>query len=193
MGVGVLGQADCARLANALKARGDIDAIRVLTQQKAEFRRRETDAIRTHFAELRDQIRPAAKQTPPLDQLRDIKRLNDHLLAGAAYPVLEASGDLMPSRIIDDGDGDGRSGWRAHEAHSIGNRFARGCGDPLCEHRHELFEFRALDQRNRLAWLDPLNQPLFELRPVFALSFDQQREDLDPQLTWMSSSSTNLS
>jgi phosphate:Na+ symporter len=88
---------------------GDARAARVLTQQKAEFRRRETDAIRTHFAELRDQNRPAATQTPPLDLLRDIKRLNDHLVAGAAYPVLEASGDLMPSRIVDDG-GDSRSG-----------------------------------------------------------------------------------
>jgi phosphate:Na+ symporter len=29
-----------------------------------------------------------------LDLLRDIKRLNDHLVAGAAYPVLEASGAL---------------------------------------------------------------------------------------------------
>jgi hypothetical protein len=38
--------------------------------------------------------------------LRDIKRLNDRLAAGAAYPVL---GDLMPSRIVDDG-GDSRSG-----------------------------------------------------------------------------------
>ena len=82
---------------------GDARAARVLTQQKAEFRRRETDAIRTHFADLRDRNRSTAKQAPPLDLLRDIKRLNDHLVAGAAYPVLEASGDLMPSRIVDDG------------------------------------------------------------------------------------------
>jgi phosphate:Na+ symporter len=88
---------------------GDARAARLLTQQKAEFRRRETDAIRIHFAELRDQNRPAATQTSPLDLSRDIKRLNDHLVAGAAYPVLEASGDLMPSRIVDDG-GDSRSG-----------------------------------------------------------------------------------
>ena len=53
------------------------------------------DAIRTHFAELRDTARSAARQTPPLDPLRDIKRLSDHLVAGAAYPELEASGDLM--------------------------------------------------------------------------------------------------
>src|SRR5271167_2153963 len=39
----------------------------------------------------------AAQQTSSLDLMRDIKRLNDHLVAGAAYPVLEASGDLMPS------------------------------------------------------------------------------------------------
>ena len=82
---------------------GDARAAKVLTQQKAEFRRRETDAIRTHFADLRDRNRSTAKQAPPLDLLRDIKRLNDHLVAGAAYPVLEASGDLMPSRIVDDG------------------------------------------------------------------------------------------
>jgi phosphate:Na+ symporter len=83
---------------------GDPRAARVLTQQKAEFRRRETDAIRTHFAKLRDQNRSAAEETPPLDLLRDIKRLNDHLVAGAAYPVLEAAGELMPSRIVDDDD-----------------------------------------------------------------------------------------
>ena len=75
----------------------------------------------------------------------------------------------MPSRIIDDG-GDGRSGW---------NRFARGGGDPLCERRYNLFEFRLLEQRNRLARLNPLDQPLFELRPSRALSFHEQREDFD--------------
>ena len=85
---------------------GDPRAARVLTQQKAEFRRRETDAIKTHFAEMRDRSKTTAQQTSALDLLRDIKRLNDHLVAGAAYPVLEATGDLMPSRIADDsGDG----------------------------------------------------------------------------------------
>jgi hypothetical protein len=32
--------------------------------------------------------------------LRDIKRLNDHLVAGAPYPVLDARG-LLASRIWD--------------------------------------------------------------------------------------------
>jgi phosphate:Na+ symporter len=82
---------------------GDRRAARILSQQKAEFRRREADAIKTHFARLRDDRAP---QAMPLDLLRDIKRLNDHLVAGAAYPVLEAAGELMPSRIVQDG-GDG--------------------------------------------------------------------------------------
>jgi hypothetical protein len=87
----------------------------------------------------------------------------------AAFPAPEASADLMPSRITDDGV-DARSGW---------NCFARGGGDPLGERRYNLFEFRLLDQRNRPARLNPLDQPLFELRPSLALSFNEQRKDFD--------------
>ena len=84
---------------------GDRRAARVLSQQKAEFRRREADTIKAHFARLRDQRDASAPEATPLDLLRDIKRLNDHLVAGAAYPVLEAAGELMQSRIARDDDG----------------------------------------------------------------------------------------
>jgi phosphate:Na+ symporter len=90
------------RSAASVFTTGDRRAARVLSQQKAEFRRREGEAIKSHFAQLRRQRDATA---PALDLLRDIKRLNDHLVAGAAYPVLEAAGELMPSRIVDDGDG----------------------------------------------------------------------------------------
>ena len=90
------------RSAASVFTTGDRRAARVLSQQKAEFRRREGEAIKTHFARLRQQREATA---PALDLLRDIKRLNDHLVAGAAYPVLEAAGELMPTRIADDGDG----------------------------------------------------------------------------------------
>ena len=90
------------RSAASVFTTGDRRAARVLSQQKAEFRRREGEAIKAHFTRLRRQRDPTA---PALDLLRDIKRLNDHLVAGAAYPVLEAAGELMPSRIADDGDG----------------------------------------------------------------------------------------
>jgi phosphate:Na+ symporter len=90
------------RSAASVFTTGDKRAARVLSQQKAEFRRREGEAIKAHFARLRQQRNVAA---PSLDLLRDIKRLNDHLVAAAAYPVLEAAGELMPSRIADDEDG----------------------------------------------------------------------------------------
>ena len=75
---------------------GDLRAARALIEQKREFRRREADALRAHLARLR---KSDVRQALPLDLLRDIKRLNDHLVAGAAYPVLEASGALLASRI----------------------------------------------------------------------------------------------
>ncbi len=75
---------------------GDPHAARALTKQKSEFRRREADAIRAHLAQLR---KSNGRQALPLDLLRDIKRLNDHLVAGAAYPVLEARGALLATRI----------------------------------------------------------------------------------------------
>jgi len=37
-----------------------------------------------------------------LDVLRDLKRVNTHLVAAAAYPVLEAGGALLPSRLRQD-------------------------------------------------------------------------------------------
>ena len=82
---------------------GDRRAARVLSQQKAEFRQKEAEAVKAHFARLRDNRDGSAPEATPLDLLRDIERMNDHLVAGAAYPVLEAAGDLMPSRLAEDG------------------------------------------------------------------------------------------
>ena len=78
---------------------GDPSAARALTEQKSEFRRREADAIRAHLVQLR---KNDGRQALPLDLLRDIKRVNDHLVAGSDYPVLEASGALLASRIWTD-------------------------------------------------------------------------------------------
>jgi len=88
------------RSASSVFVTGDRHAARVLSQQKEEFRRREAESIKAHFARLRDRRDASTPHAAPLDLLRDIKRLNDHLVAGAAYPVLEAAGELMPSRIV---------------------------------------------------------------------------------------------
>jgi phosphate:Na+ symporter len=76
---------------------GDPRAARALVEQKREFRRWEADAIRAHLASCGR----AMEDRRCLSTCRDIKRLNDHLVAGAAYPVLEASGALLASRISD--------------------------------------------------------------------------------------------
>ena len=96
------------RSAASVFTTGDRRAARVLSQQKAEFRRREAEALRSHLAQLRSGDF-GGPQAAPLDLMRDIKRLNDHLVAGAAYPVLEAAGELMPSRIADDDAPTGRT------------------------------------------------------------------------------------
>ena len=35
-----------------------------------------------------------------LDILRDMKLVNSHIIAAAAYPVLERNGDLLASRLV---------------------------------------------------------------------------------------------
>jgi phosphate:Na+ symporter len=53
-----------------------------------------------HFARLRER-RPETAETSALhlDVVRDLKRVNAHLVEAAAYPVLSGQGDLLPSRL----------------------------------------------------------------------------------------------
>jgi len=85
------------RTAASIFTTGDERAARLLAEQKAEFRRRESESFKAHIASLREGN--GVSETTPVDLLRDIKRLNDHLVAAAAYPLLEASGHLMASRL----------------------------------------------------------------------------------------------
>ena len=89
------------RVAASIFTTGDARAARLLAEQKSEFRRREAEALKAQIAQLRDS--KSAASAPPVDLLRDLKRLNDHLVSGAAYPVLEAGGQLMASRMTPDG------------------------------------------------------------------------------------------
>ena len=57
-------------------------------------------------------------------------------------------------------------------------RFARRDSYTFDESRHEGFEPRVLDQGHAL-WSDPLNHPLLDLRPGFALTLDEQRKRPD--------------
>jgi phosphate:Na+ symporter len=60
----------------------------------------ETQATSAHFARLRaGRVDTAETSALHLDALRDLKRINAHFVAAAAYPVLETTGELLASRL----------------------------------------------------------------------------------------------
>ena len=69
-------------------------------EEKETFRALETEATAAHFERLREgKVGIVETSALHLDALRDLKRVNAHLVAAAAYPVLEGKGDLLPSRL----------------------------------------------------------------------------------------------
>ena len=80
----------------------DVRAARLLAAEKETFREIEASATEDHFAKIRTgQARDVAASAWRLDLLRDLKRINDHLIAAAAYPVLKGQGELLPTRPRD--------------------------------------------------------------------------------------------
>jgi phosphate:Na+ symporter len=79
---------------------GDLAAARELAAEKEHFRDIEAAATAAHFTRLREgRIDSLETSTLHLDVLRDLQRVNAHLVAAAAYPVLEGQGELLPSRL----------------------------------------------------------------------------------------------
>jgi phosphate:Na+ symporter len=88
------------RAAASLFMTGDPRAARLLASEKEAFRDLETAATQTHFDRLRaGRVETAETSALHLDALRDLKRVNTHLVAAAAYPVLKGQGDLLPNRL----------------------------------------------------------------------------------------------
>ncbi|MCB8876566.1 Na/Pi cotransporter family protein [Acidisoma silvae] len=88
------------RAAGSLFMTGDERAARLLAEEKENFRQMEAQATATHFARLRaGRVDSAETSSLHLDALRDLKRINAHLVAAAAYPVLETGGNLLASRL----------------------------------------------------------------------------------------------
>jgi phosphate:Na+ symporter len=91
------------RTAASLLMTGDERAARLLASEKATFRSLETVATEAHFERLRSgRIDTAETSALHLDALRHLKDVNAHLVAGAAYPVLESKGELLASRLRHD-------------------------------------------------------------------------------------------
>lgn len=73
---------------------------RMLVEEKVAFRDAEAKATALHFDRMRtNDVQAAQASSIHLDLLRDIKQINSHIIAAAAYPVLERTGALRPSRV----------------------------------------------------------------------------------------------
>ncbi len=83
------------RAAAAVFMTEDARAARRLAVEKEAFRDLEATATQAHFAALRG----GKGGSVDLDLLRELKRVNGHVVAAAAYPVLEEQGDLLASRL----------------------------------------------------------------------------------------------
>src|SRR5579859_6224295 len=82
----------------------DARTARLLADEKEAFRDIEASATQAHFAGLRAGGGATAETSSLyLDLIRDLKRVNAHLVAAAAYPVLKHQGELLSSRVRTEG------------------------------------------------------------------------------------------
>lgn len=88
------------RTAASLFVTEDPQTARSLAEEKLAFRRAEAMATTTHFALMRNGITAASQSSAlHLDLIRDMKQVNSHIVAAAAYPVLDRVGELLPTRL----------------------------------------------------------------------------------------------
>lgn len=87
------------RLAIAVFMSSDLEAARRLVAEKEQFRDLERVSTERHFQRVREG-RVASIETSGLhlDVVRDLKRIEAHL-AATAYPLLERTGALKPTRL----------------------------------------------------------------------------------------------
>ena len=90
-------------LAFGIFVSGDVKVARQLLDGKTRFRQAEIAASESHLARLREG-RSESIETSALhiDVLRDLKRIHSHICA-TAYPVLEAAGELLTTRLKAEG------------------------------------------------------------------------------------------
>jgi phosphate:Na+ symporter len=96
------------KMAASLFVTADERVARILVGEKEAFRNLEAEVTAAHFERLRArQVDSFETSTMHLDVVRDLKNVNAHIVAAAAYPVLESKGDLLPSRLRQDGESRG--------------------------------------------------------------------------------------
>ena len=90
--------AKTVRLAASVLLTEDTRAAVQLASEKEAFRTLEADATAEHLAQLRSGGE-SERSAMHLELLRELKRVNGHLVAAAAYPVLQEQGVLLPTRL----------------------------------------------------------------------------------------------
>ncbi len=87
------------RIAQSVFISRDARLARRLMQEKVEVRRVEQRSSELHLQRLRDgRIESLQSSTVHLDLMRDLKRINAHIIS-VAHPVLEELGELKESRL----------------------------------------------------------------------------------------------
>ncbi|WP_293765468.1 Na/Pi cotransporter family protein [uncultured Aquitalea sp.] len=90
---------DNLKLSFSVFLSGDVKSARQLLDEKTRVRELEMRAAEQHLQRLREgRLESIETSSLHLDILRDLKRIHSHLCA-AAYPALEAAGQLQPSRL----------------------------------------------------------------------------------------------
>ena len=90
---------DNLKLALSVFMSGDIKIARQLIEEKVAIREAERAAAEKHLARLREGLLASIETSSlHLDILRDFKRIHSHICS-VAYPILEATGELQPSRL----------------------------------------------------------------------------------------------
>ena len=105
------------KLALSVLISGDVKIARQLIEEKVAIREAERLAAENHLARLREGLVASIETSSlHLDILRDLKRIHSHICS-VAYPVLEATGELQPSRL---------KAFDADAAHSNNGRLTGG-------------------------------------------------------------------
>jgi phosphate:Na+ symporter len=87
------------KLALSVFISGDVKIARQLIEEKVAIRQAERVAAENHLVRLREgRLASIETSSLHLDILRDLKRIHSHICS-VAYPVLEAAGELQPSRL----------------------------------------------------------------------------------------------
>ncbi|TNM62985.1 Na/Pi cotransporter family protein [Aliirhizobium smilacinae] len=90
---------DNLRTAQTVFVTGDVNLARRLMEIKVDVRRLEKRSAEKHLERLRDgKLESLQTSSVHLDMLRDLKRINAHIVS-VAHPILDESGSLIESRL----------------------------------------------------------------------------------------------